>query len=74
MLNLEWTDYKYNLAYSNMLQKVQCVETGAIYESTYAAERDLNLTKGSINKQINPKCLHKHCTLPDGTKIHFKYM
>lgn len=74
VLNLEWTDYKYNLAYSNMLKKVQCIETGITYESTYAAERALNLRKDSINNQINPKCHHKHCTLPDGTKVHFKYI
>ena len=42
VLNLEWTDYKYNLAYSNMLKKVQCVETGVVYESTFSAERELN--------------------------------
>ena len=74
VLNLEWTDYKYNLAYSNMLKKVQCIETGEVYESAYDAERKLNLIKNSINRQINPKCLQKHCTLPDGSKIHFKYI
>ena len=74
VLNLEWTDYKYNLAYSNMLKKVQCIETGITYESSYAAERALNLRKDSINNQINPKCSQKHCYLPDGTKIHFRYI
>ena len=74
VLNLEWTDYKYNLAYSNMLKKVQCIETGVSYESAYAAERALNLIKNSISKQINHKCHNKHCYLPDGTKIHFKYI
>lgn len=74
VLNLEWTDYKYNLAYSNMLKKVQCIETGIVYESTFAAERLLNLRKNSINNQINPKCNNQHCTLQNGTKIHFKYI
>ena len=74
LLNLEWTDYKYNLAYSNMLKKVQCIESGVVYESTASAEQELNLTKDSVRHQINPKCLNKHCTLPDGTKIHFKYI
>ena len=74
VLNLEWTDYKYNLAYSNMLKKVQCIETGVAYESAYDAERKLNLIKGSISNQINPKGSQKHCYLPDGTKIHFKYI
>lgn len=74
VLNLEWTDYKYNLAYSNMLKKVQCIETGVSYESAYAAERALNLRINSISRQISPKCRQKHCTLPNGTKIHFKYI
>ena len=74
VLNLEWTDYKYNLAYSNMLKKVQCIETGVVYESAFAAERSLNLRINSISRQINPKQTNKHCTLPDGTKIHFKYI
>ena len=74
VLNLEWTDYKYNLAYSNMLKKVQCIETGITYESTYAAERSLNLRINSISRQINPKQTNKHCYLPDGTKVHFKYI
>ena len=74
VLNLEWTDYKYNLAYSNMLKKVQCVETGVIYESAVDAERKLNLTPCSVRCQINSKCSVKHCTLPDGSKIHFKYI
>lgn len=74
VLNLEWTDHKYNLAYSGFLKRVQCIETGVTYESTADAERKLNLRKNSISKQISPKCLNKHCTLPDGTKIHFKYI
>ena len=78
LLNLEWCDSKYNNYYSDtfrkLQKKVQCIETGDIYESTYAAERALNLRKNSINKQINPKCSHKHCYLPDGTKIHFRYI
>ena len=74
VFNLEWTDHKYNLAYSNMLKKVQCIETGIIYESTHAAEQELNLRPGSVRCQINPKCHDKHCYLPDGTKIHFKYI
>ena len=74
LLNLEWCDNKYNLAYSNMLKKVQCIETGVIFESAFDAERKLNLRKGSINRQIHPKCSNKHCTLPDGTKIHFRYI
>ena len=74
VLNLEWVDYKYNLAYSNMLKKVQCVETGVAYESAYDAERKLNLRKNSISCQLSPKHPQKHCTLPDGTKLHFKYI
>ena len=74
VLNLEWTDYKYNLAYSNMLKKVQCIETGITYESTYAAERALNLRKDSVCNQINPKQSNQHCYLQDGTKVHFKYI
>ena len=74
LLNLEWTDHKYNLAYSGFLKRVQCIETSDVYESAADAERILNLRKGSINTQINQKCLQKHCTLPDGTKIHFKYI
>ena len=74
VLNLEWTDYKYNLAYSNMLKKVQCIETGVVYESTLDAEKKLSLTKGSISRQISPKQTNKHCYLPDGTKRHFKYI
>ena len=82
LLNLEWCDSKYNLNYSNIPQKgqdsikkqVQCIETGVVYESTFSAERSLNLKKNSINRQINPKCLQKHCTLQNGTKIHFKYI
>ena len=86
LLNLEWCDSKYNNHYSKTFEKaqplavetkrkaVQCIETGITYESTYAAERALNLRKNSITCQINPKCSHKHCTLPDGTKIHFKYI
>ena len=50
------------------------LETGVIFESAFDAERKLNLRKGSINRQIHPKCSNKHCTLPDGTKIHFKYI
>ena len=78
LLNLEWCDSKYNMNYSDTFRKtqkqVQCIETGIVYESTFAAEKELNLTKGSINRQINSKCLNKHCTLPDGSKIHFRYI
>ena len=86
VLNLEWTDARYNMNYSNVpkksqplateatKKKVQCIETGVVYESTYAAEHELNLSKDSVSHQINPKYRHKHCTLPDGTKIHFKYI
>lgn len=86
VLNLEWCDNKYNSYYSGTFKKaqplavevlkksVQCIETGVIYESTADAERKLNLTKDSVRHQINPKYSHKHCTLPDGTKIHFKYI
>ena len=78
LLNLEWCDNKYNNYYSNtfrkLQKKVQCIETGDIYESTYAAERALNLRKDSISCQINPKQHRKHCILPDGTQIHFKYI
>ena len=78
LLNLEWCDSRYNNYYSDTFRKlqkqVQCIETGVAYESTYDAERKLNLRKNSINCQINPKCNQKHCYLPDGTKIHFKYI
>ena len=78
LLNLEWCDSRYNNYYSDtfrkLQKKVQCIETGVVYESSYNAERKLNLRKGSINRQINLKCPNKHCTLPDGTKIHFKYI
>ena len=78
LLNLEWCDSKYNNYYSDtfrkLQKKVQCIETGIIYESTADAERKLNLTPNIIRCQINPKCTHKHCHLPDGTKIHFKYI
>ena len=86
LLNLEWCDARYNLNYSNIpkksqplateatKKKVQCIETGFIYESAFDAERKLNLRKNSINNQINPKCNNKHCYLPDGKKIHFKYI
>lgn len=78
VLNLEWCDSRYNMNYSDtfrkLQKKVQCIENGITYESAYAAERSLNLRKNSISKQLNPKCSQKHCTLPDGTKIHFKYI
>ena len=86
VLNLEWTDSKYNLNYSNIPKKaqplateackksVQCIETGIIYESTASAERELNLRKNSISNQISSKHHLKHCYLPDGTKVHFKYI
>ena len=86
VLNLEWCDSKYNNHYSKTFEKaqplavevlkksVQCIETGVVYESTFDAERKLNLRKNSINNQINQKCSNKHCYLPDGTKLHFKYI
>ena len=86
VLNLEWCDNKYNSYYSGTFKKaqplaveatkkkVQCIETGIVYESTYDAERKLNLRKDSVCNQINPKQKNQHCTLPDGTKIHFKYI
>ena len=74
LLNLEWTDRNYNLAYSGFLKRVQCIETGVVYESAFDAERKLNLRKRSITCQINPKHTQKHCILPDGKKIHFKYI
>ena len=64
----------YNNTFRKQQKKVQCIETGITYESTHSAERTLTLRKNSINKQINPKCSNKHCTLPDGKKIHFKYI
>ena len=86
LLNLEWCDNKYNNYYSGTFKKAQplaveaikksvkCIETGITYESTYAAERSLNLRINSISRQINPKQTNKHCYLPDGTKVHFKYI
>ena len=78
LLNLEWCDSKYNMNYSDTFRKqqkkVQCIETGITYESTADAERKLNLTPNIVRCQINPKCSHKHCTLPDGKKIHFRYI
>lgn len=82
ILNLEWCDSKYNTHYSGTFvkgteaikKKVQCTETDVIFESAFAAERELNLRKFSIICQINPKCTNKHCYLSDGTKIHFKYI
>ena len=82
LLNLELCDNKYNSYYSDTFIKaaeankkeVQCIETGITYESTYDAERKLNLRKNSINNQINPKCSNKHCYLQNSTKIHFKYI
>ena len=74
ILNLEWCDNKYNLAYSNMLKQIQCVETGVTYESAYDAERKLHLRKNSISCQLSSKHRQKHCYLPDGTKIHFKHI
>ena len=82
VLNLEWCDNKYNTHYSKTFEKaleaikknVQCIETGITYESTHDAERKLNLTPSSISCQLNPKHAQKHCTLPDGSKIHFKYI
>ena len=86
VLNLEWCDNKYNNYYSGTFKKaqplaaearkkqVQCIETGVVYESAYAAERALNLKKNSISCQINPKHSQKHCKLPDGKKLHFKYI
>ena len=82
LLNLEWCDCKYNLNYSNVpkkaqdasKKKVQCIETGVVYESAYDAERKLNLRIRSISCQLSSKHNQKHCTLPDGTKIHFRYI
>ena len=78
LLNLEWCDSKYNMNYSDTFRKlqkqVQCIETGIVYESTASAEHELNLTPHSVRNQANPKHSQKHCTLPDGTKIHFKYI
>lgn len=78
LLNLEWCDSRYNLTYSDtfrkLQKKIQCIETGVAYESTYEAEKKLNLRKDSISNQISPKHRQKHCYLPDGTKIHFKYI
>ena len=78
LLNLEWCDSRYNNYYSDtfrkLQKKVQCIETGEVYESTYDAERKLNLRKDSVCNQINPKQKNQHCTLKDGTKIHFKYI
>ena len=86
LLNLEWCDSKYNNRYSKTFEKaqplaveackktVQCIETGIIYESTASAEHKLNLKKDSVRHQINPKHRQKHCYLPDGNKIHFKYI
>ena len=82
VLNLEWCDSKYNNHYSKTFEKaheankksVQCIETGEVYESTYDAERILNIKKNTISAQINPKHNQKHCYLPDGTQVHFKYI
>ena len=82
VLNLEWTDARYNMNYSNIpkkgqdtiKKKVQCIETGAIYESAFDAERKLNLRLRSISCQLSLKHNQKHCTLPNGKKIHFKYI
>ena len=86
LLNLEWCDSKYNNHYSKTFEKaqplaveatrkyVECIETGVVYESTHDAERKLNLTPFSISCQLNPKHRQKHCHLPDGKKIHFKYI
>ena len=86
LLNLEWCDSKYNNHYSKTFEKsqplavearkkqVQCIETGIVYESTHDAERALNLRKDSVSNQISSKNNQKHCTLPDGKKIHFRYI
>ena len=82
LLNLEWCDSRYNNYHSDVSKKaqeaskkqVQCIESGVIYESAYDAERKLNLRKKSISCQLSLKHSQKHCTLPDGTKIHFRYI
>ena len=82
LLNLEWCDTKYNNHYSETFtkateatkKKVQCIETGDVYESTHDAELKLNLRPGSVRCQINPKQTNQHCYLQDGSKIHFKYI
>ena len=58
----------------NIMKKVQCIETGDVYESTHDAELKLNLRPGSVRCQINPKQTNQHCYLQDGSKIHFKYI
>ena len=86
LLNLEWCDNKYNSYYSGTFKKaqplgveaikksIQCIETGVVYESAFDAERKLNLRIRSISCQLSSKNRQKHCYLPDGTKIHFKYI
>ena len=82
VLNLEWCDCKYNLNYSNVTKKAQdaskkkvkCIETDVVYESAYDAERKLNLRLRSISCQLSSKNNQKHCYLPDGKKVHFKYI
>lgn len=51
-------------------KKVQCVETGKIYECCRDAERELNIPFQSVSSAANPKCIRNK--LAGG--YHWKYL
>lgn len=56
--NLEWCSYYYNNVYGHRLTKsslkqsvpIRCIETGIIYSSAYAAQRETNIKQSGIWK------------------------
>jgi hypothetical protein len=61
--NLEWCDRKYNINYANRTEKamkaiekkVQCIETGKVYDSGAKAAEALGLQKSKISLVCNGK-------------------
>ena len=61
--------------YDSHKKKVLCIETGEIFNSTKDAERYYNTGKYSVSNAANPKSNNKTAgTLPDGTKLHWRYI
>lgn len=61
--NLEWCDRKYNINYADrtkkamekIQKKVQCIESGVIYDSVTKASLETNLQKSKISLVCNGK-------------------
>lgn len=52
--NLEWCSAKYNTLYSQS-KKVECIETGEIFESITDAANSINRHKGNLSKCLKGK-------------------